>query len=418
MVIFGRHRPRGVALHYDGEFADEVELSVATLTGRNFGWLPVEREVAFRHIARVVREDEGIDPRRVTDVHGRGIPYRVILRGLDKTIPDALKLPHRYRIDVLAASDQEVVETVAALLTAYMDALRFGTAATFRDAVSPYDVFLSKNGFPETPARGEAAQNYARRLLSLVQSRKNFVWVSSADGRFLLHDQTYEFGPEELRGLRIFLSQGGGAHGRQGGNCLQCHPPPAFTDYKFRNNGASQAEYDEIFGPGAFAALEIPGLAERRRARGTYLPTTAANPNSQERFRAAPARERPGWVDLGLWNVFANSDFPRVQARLQSELCEELTPHASQCEAAELLPFTIARFKTPSLRDLGQSDPYMHSGALKRIEDVVRYYIGVGGSSRLGTIRNGDEKLRHIYVEPEDVAPLSAFLRALNEDYR
>ncbi|HWB97829.1 MAG TPA: cytochrome c peroxidase, partial [Bryobacteraceae bacterium] len=38
-------------------------------------------------------------------------------------------------------------------------------------------------------------------------------------------------------------------------------------------------------------------------------------------------------------------------------------------------------FKTPSLRNIAQTAPYMHDGSLKTLEDVVEFYIGGGTSS-------------------------------------
>jgi hypothetical protein len=82
-----------------------------------------------------------------------------------------------------------------------------------------------------------------------------------------------------------------------------------------------------------------------------------------------------------------------------------------------VLPLTIARFKTPTLRDLGHSDPYMHTGRLDSIEDVIRFYQKFSRLARHDNLRNGDPELKHIFLNDSDVAPLAAFLRSLNEDY-
>src|SRR5437868_14209008 len=57
MVDFGLPRDTPVLLHFDGEFATAEDQTIATLTGRNFGWLPDEASVAVAHIARVIRQD-------------------------------------------------------------------------------------------------------------------------------------------------------------------------------------------------------------------------------------------------------------------------------------------------------------------------------------------------------------------------
>jgi len=52
-------RPGGVLFHFDAEFNSMEDLVAATLTGRNFGWLPGEQAQAIAHISRVVKGDDG-----------------------------------------------------------------------------------------------------------------------------------------------------------------------------------------------------------------------------------------------------------------------------------------------------------------------------------------------------------------------
>jgi len=82
-----------------------------------------------------------------------------------------------------------------------------------------------------------------------------------------------------------------------------------------------------------------------------------------------------------------------------------------------VLPQMIARFKTPTLRDLGQSAPYLHTGRMDAIENVLTFYQQFSELSRQGKVRNADPELLKIQIENPDIAPLAAFIRALNEDY-
>ena len=66
---------------------------------------------------------------------------------------------------------------------------------------------------------------------------------------------------------------------------------------------------------------------------------------------------------------------PKPQAALAQILCEPSRGADASCTPEDVLPRTIAPFKTPSIRDLGQSNPYFHSGALDTIEDVLRFYV-------------------------------------------
>jgi cytochrome c peroxidase len=69
------------------------------------------------------------------------------------------------------------------------------------------------------------------------------------------------------------------------------------------------------------------------------------------------------------------------------------------------------------LRTLAQSAPYLHTGAKDTLEDVVRFYVAESALARAGRLRNGARELRAMQIGEDDVAPLAAFLRSLNEDY-
>ncbi len=197
------------------------------------------------------------------------------------------------------------------------------------------------------------------------------------------------------------------------GNCARCHTPPHFTDFKFHNTGATQDEYDAVHGAGAFARLVIPGYRERKRNPNVFLPVSPRHPNASEVFRSIPAASDPRKVDLGMWNIYANKDFPEPQRRMRALMCLP----GSSCSPEQILPLTIARFKTPTVRDLGQSDPYLHSGQMQTIEDVLIFYQRVSALARLDKLRNGDPEIAGISIDDLDVFYLAAFLRSLNEDY-
>ena len=159
----------------------------------------------------------------------------------------------------------------------------------------------------------------------------------------------------------------------------------------------------------------IPDLATRNQHYAQYLPATPQHPGASGRFRHLVDMDNPAYTDLGLWNVFANPDLPGPQAKLIKILCRQ---HADMpCNSETLLPYTIAAFKTPVLRDLGHSNPYMHTGQLKTLEDAVRSYVTTHALVKQDRLRNPDKELHGINLQQEDIAPLVAFLKALNEDY-
>jgi cytochrome c peroxidase len=394
-------RPGPLLLHFDGEFASLTSLVRATLTGRNYGWLPGEETEAAAHIARVLREDDG------SDDLGRayGGAYPILLRGIDPGIPAALRLPEQFRIDVSVAADDRILDVVARLIAAYVRSLHFAKS-------SPYDVFLEKNALPAAPFAGESDLAYSRRLRAAVEALGTPRFVGPEDGQLLQHDHAFEFGSEELKGLKIFFREplpgtlGGDPRvvSTRTGNCIACHAAPYFTDFSFHNTGATEEEYDASHGEGAFRRLFIPDLDYRNARYEDFLQATAAHPAAAGAFHQAPA-------DLGVWNVFANPDFPAPQEGLNALL------NAEGRSPAEALRRTIAYFKTPGLRDLGQSGPYLHTGRKREIEEVLELYMASSVRQRAGRLRNGSPELAGIFLREADIAPLAAFLRALDEDY-
>jgi hypothetical protein len=509
-------------LHLDGQFASAHDLIIGTLTGRNYGWKPEEYAAAVHHIASIIRNDDGLG---YLAVHARGgrwnveIPgetaYSNVFSGFTNYSGSYLFDPRSLTTDLISpqyrlnmrdpnTTDEQILDTIATLIEAYLRNLFFSQATNGLDFVgagtpvfngSPYDTFLVKNNLPQSPAANETPAQYARRLLELVNQLHNPQFVTDpADGEFETQTQLFQFGENELAGLKIFLTSGsspGENRGNNIGNCVACHAPPAFTDFIFHNTGASQEEYDSIHGSGAFMALRVPGLSERTANYNAYLPPTTNHPEATGNFETPPNPHNRQQADLGLWNVFANPDFPAPQAgiwQIVPQLLGLTTPqidsftlrdrhftftggngvphdtyyilastnllkpgtnwaviatntfdpagHFSFDTAmasdkpqfyyqlslrlptpAEVLPDTIARFKTPTLRDLGQSYPYLHTGRMNSIEDVLRFYQKFSGLARHDAVRNADPELPNISLEDNSIVPLAAFLRSLNEDY-
>jgi cytochrome c peroxidase len=80
--------------------------------------------------------------------------------------------------------------------------------------------------------------------------------------------------------------------------------------------------------------------------------------------------------------------------------------------AAIALPAADHAFKTPTLRELAWTAPYMHDGSLPTLEDVVRHYEK-GGVAR--PTRSGDLP-RHLRLSDAERADLIVFLETLSSD--
>lgn len=414
MQMVGSFTPHSgpLFLHFDGEFASGEDLVVGTLTGRNFGWLPSQRTQAIAHIARVIREDNGSSQLAAERLNG--LSYAVIFKGTDSRIPSDLRLPAAQRLDVSTATDEQIVAEIAMCMTTYMQDLLFQQDEYQRYIGSPYDNFLRVNRLPTQPLAGESRAAYNQRLYQQVVALGNPVYITAKDGSYRYHSQTYEFGPLELQGLKIFLAAASdAAQNAHAGNCAACHQAPDFSDFVFHNNGVSQEEYDAANGTGAFLALFIPSHAQRLADFDAYMPVSAAHPNAIESFRRTADATHPGYADLGLWNVYMNPDIPNPQANLAAFVCAA----GKDCSVDNGLASTIAQFKTPMLRDLEDSAPYFHNGSAPHFEDVVLHYIRISQMARAGTLRNAPAEFANMSLSEDDVAALVAFLKSLTEDY-
>jgi len=68
-------------------------------------------------------------------------------------------------------------------------------------------------------------------------------------------------------------------------------------------------------------------------------------------------------------------------------------------------------FKTPTLRNIAKSAPYMHDGSLKTLSDVADYYAGGGNSNPYL-----DKRIKTMHISGPERSDLVAFLESLTGD--
>lgn len=73
-------------------------------------------------------------------------------------------------------------------------------------------------------------------------------------------------------------------------------------------------------------------------------------------------------------------------------------------------------FRTPTLRNLGTTGPYMHNGLFSSLEDVVDFYEDLSDGRRIdNNNQNLDEEIRDLEIRGRDVDEIVAFLSTLND---
>ena len=152
------------------------------------------------------------------------------------------------------------------------------------------------------------------------------------------------------RGLRLFLGEG---------RCFACHSSPTFTNQEFHN----------------IALPEAPDIDNESLGRTTGITALLANP-----FNSG-----------GIY-----SDDPEVSEWKLEHLVES--------------PEQDGQFKTPSLRNLLTTAPYIHGGHFADLTEVVKHYAEMDDKPIVG---HREELLFPLYWEPEQIADVVAFLESL-----
>lgn len=318
----------GERFGWDGAASSLTELVLAKLTDNLMGWRPQDRERALDAIHfTLVNEGSGGAPGNYVD-----------------------RFRQAWDADLPALSRDEVVRTAASALADFVTNIR-------STRTSRWDAFAEQNRLKKAPSTGETPDSYAFGISSRLGNQEGRLLVRRPEG----------FSQEAYQGFKLFFRVYG-EEGESVGNCVACHTPPYFTDFRLHNTGATQLEYDGVHGDGAFSRYAVP--AEPSAA-------TAAVPDPGHAER----------VDLGYWN------------------------HAPQAEREAAL----AAFKTPTLRNPGGTDPYLHNGAAATLEQAVAQKVRASQLARAGKLRNPDPELLEIRLTENDVAALVAFLKQLED---
>lgn len=194
---------------------------------------------------------------------------------------------------------------------------------------------------------GKALAAYERTLLPKPARFDRY--VAALDERGRPQDESI-LSADEIAGLRIFLDKG---------NCLDCHNGPRFTNDAFHNTAV----------PGA------PGY-----------------PLQRGRIDGVMRVQRDIFNCLG-----AYSDAP-------PEACAELR---FMVTAGDTL---LGGMKTPTLRNVAETAPFMHTGQFATLTDVIEHYNGGGYTVQ------GHNELEPIGLTEEEARQLEAFLLTLTEE--
>jgi cytochrome c peroxidase len=203
-----------------------------------------------------------------------------------------------------------------------------------------------------------AFPNEGIRLNTIVKAiaayERTLVSRNSPFDRFIAGDPK-AITETQLKGWELFKGKA---------RCIECHAfspaLPLFTDFNFHNTGIAARDQD-------FSVLS------RRAAE-----LTSRNPI--ERVYSSSLAHQVEFSDLGRFLI----------TRAEKD---------------------IGAFKTPTLRDVELTGPYMHNGSLRTLLDVVRFY-----NQGAPKTPNVDVRMQSLNLSESEMSEIVEFLRTLTSD--
>lgn len=158
------------------------------------------------------------------------------------------------------------------------------------------------------------------------------------------------FSADEVRGLRLFIGQA---------ECMQCHNGPLFTNNEFHNTGVLNA------------VGEVPD-----KGRATGLAEVMRDPfNCRGQFN------------------------------------DDAAPRCDELEFARSGPELVGAVRTPSLRNLDGTEPFMHKGQLETLAAVLEHY------NEAPDAMIGHNEAEPLNLSRRELRQLEAFLGTLTASF-
>lgn len=225
----------------------------------------------------------------------------------------------------------------------------------FEMAMSANDTVVSRlRGIPEYRQKfqevfGKAGLTIDTIAKAIAAYERTLLSADSPFDRFIAGDAR-AITASQKRGWELFKGKA---------KCIECHAfneaSPFFSDFKFHNTGIVAKQFDSD---------RLSGLAKKMTGAEALPSLTHSE----------------GFTELGRYLITRK-------------------------------PEDIGAFRTPTLRDIELTSPYMHNGSEKTLIDVVRFYNRGGNANP-----NLDKRMRSLNLSDTEMNDLVEFLRALTSD--
>lgn len=191
------------------------------------------------------------------------------------------------------------------------------------------------------------------------------------------------------RGSRLFVGKAA---------CTECHSTPLFSDNMFHNVGTPQygAAVPTVADCPAGGVCDCIESPARMTADGTMVP-------AKEARNCLPWGARDGFVKL------RTNPFLRDSAWSDDTADDSRKSFMDQArDRLDTMP--RGAWRTPTLRDVALTGPYMHNGVYQSLEQVVAHY-NAGGSSN--GVASPAPQVRPLFLTMEEQRDLVEFLKTL-----
>jgi len=195
------------------------------------------------------------------------------------------------------------------------------------------------------------------------------------------------------RGARLFVGKA---------SCFNCHNTPLFSDQFFNNVAVATTGPLELTTSDCPAGDPICDCATPARAIATCLPWGALT--GLELLRSFPLRRDSPASD--------DPADPTVKNLLAERLADlGATPPDAASGLPSPLPTSLKwRWKTPSLRNVALTAPYMHNGRYATLAEVIEHYDRGGDEQAPGPLA---PLIKPLALTADEKADLEAFLLTL-----
>jgi cytochrome c peroxidase len=253
------------------------------------------------------------------------------------------------------------------------------------------------------PADQERVNRAYVNIAKAIAAYEHFLTsTDSALDQFVAHGPTSTaLSPQAVRGLQLFVGRA---------SCIDCHRGPLLSDGEFHNIGIPQVgagvpTVADCLRPDTAGACDC--LTGRK-----CLPWGACEGLQRLTDRPRPTADDPGPPESCAMMAAPPEPKDGEGARLGSFEFSRVSPYSDDRTALPPPTVTVVKgsWRTPSLRDVAVTAPYMHDGIFASLTDVVWHYDQGGAASDVGPVA---AEIKPLHLSARDREDLVAFLQSL-----